>query len=399
MKAQMQRNIILTYLTAVLGWARFYIPVLALFYIASQVSLEQFTIIMSVFSLSILVLEIPTGVIADLLGRKNTLLISRFFYVIELFLIAFYNGFWVFLIAKIISGVGVSLWSGSEEALIYDTLKRAKREKEYKKINGIIHTISNVAMAIMFVIGGFLFAISPKLPAIASVPFAVLGFALTFFLTEPYKSKRTATLKNSIKHMKEGAVYFWHHSYVKYLTFYSWPIAATIAMMLSISSAYHQSIMIPVAVIGVIVMMGSLLTAYAAKKTHYWEELYGEKKMLLFIQLLMIFAVCCMSLMINYIGAIFYLIICFGAGLFNVLISHYVNQHIKTSNRATMLSIKNFFDNLAIFIFFPILGYIIKYKSMSAAFVFWGISLVILIVALWFYSKKLRMEAHRKKCV
>ena len=58
-------------------WGRFFIPVLALFYIASQVSLEQFTIIMAVFAFSTLILEIPTGVIADLLGKRKTLLISR----------------------------------------------------------------------------------------------------------------------------------------------------------------------------------------------------------------------------------------------------------------------------------------------------------------------------------
>ncbi|MBD3304713.1 hypothetical protein GF343_06250 [Candidatus Woesearchaeota archaeon] len=66
--------------------------------------------------------------------------------------------------------------------------------------------------------------------------------------------------------------------------------------------------------------------------------------------------------------------------------------------RATMLSIKNFFDNLAIFLFFPLLGYVIKTKTMSTAFLFWGILPVILIVSLWFYSRTLNIETHRKKC-
>ena len=104
-------------------WMRFFIPVLALFYIASKVSFTEFSIIMSVFALMTLILEIPSGAIADIIGRKKTLIIARFCYIIEIFLIAFYDGFYIFLIAKVISGIGVSLSSGTDQALLYDTLK------------------------------------------------------------------------------------------------------------------------------------------------------------------------------------------------------------------------------------------------------------------------------------
>ena len=81
-KQYFERNIKLNYIIGSLMWGRFFIPILALFYIASQVTLEQFTIIMAVFAFSTFVLEIPTGVIADLLGKKKALLISRAMYVI-----------------------------------------------------------------------------------------------------------------------------------------------------------------------------------------------------------------------------------------------------------------------------------------------------------------------------
>jgi len=64
----MKRNIPLLFVTASLVWVRFYIPILALFYIASQVTFKEFTIILAVFSLVTLLLEVPSGVFADLLG-------------------------------------------------------------------------------------------------------------------------------------------------------------------------------------------------------------------------------------------------------------------------------------------------------------------------------------------
>lgn len=399
MKKQMQRNIWLMYLISGSSWVRFFIPVLALFYIASRVSLEQFTFIMGIFSLSILLLEIPSGVLADIIGKKKTIILAKICFIIELFLVAFYNGFWVFFIAKIISGIGVSLVSGADQAILYDSLKRIKREDEYKKISGIFSTITNAVMAFAFIIGAFLFTINPKLPAIASIPFTGISLIAAIFLTEPYAAQKVVGLKKSYSHLKGGLIYFWQHSYVKYIVLYSWPIAATIAMMLSISSAYHEAILIPISLMGVIVFIGSMLTAYSAKKTHDTEEKYGERKMLTAIQVAMIAAVLGMSLMITYIGVLFYWIICFMAGFFEVLINHYTNKHIETSHRATMLSIKNFFDNLAIFLFFPVIGFITKYKSMNTAFLFWGISLIIFVIALWIYSRTLRIKAHIKKCV
>ncbi|MBW3004593.1 MFS transporter [Candidatus Woesearchaeota archaeon] len=398
MKQRLERNIWLLCLISSLNWMRFFIPVLALFYIASQVPLEQFTIIMGVFSLAILLLEVPSGVIADLVGRKTTIALSCLCFTIELILIAFYNGFWIFLVAKIISGIGVSLYSGADQAFLYDSLKKLKREKDYKNIAGICHMIENVVMAVTFIIGAYLFTINAKLPALLSIPFAAISFLLCFFLTEPYKSSKGLGFKQAYVHLKEGMTYFWHHSYVKYLVLYSWPIAATIAMMRSLSSVYHEAILIPISLMGIIVFVGSMLTAYAAKKTQEIEEKHGERKMMLYIQLAMIFAVFGMSLMIDYIGVAFYWLICFGTGFFNVLINHYTNKHIETSHRATMLSIKNFFDNLAIFVFFPVLGYVTKAKSMSLAFTFWGILLVFFVVGLWIYARILRMDAHRRKC-
>ena len=237
----MNRNILLLYIGGGLGWARFFIPVLALFYIASEVPFEQFTIIMGVFSLVILLLEVPSGVIADLIGKKNAIMAARFMYIGEIFIIAFFNGFWAFFIAKVISGVGVSLRSGAAEALMYDSLKKVGREKEHKRISGTAHTISNIFQAFIFIIGAVLFTIHPKLPAKVSLPFMVLNFVLVFFLVEPFKPSKKATFKNSLIHLKEGLVYFWQHGYVKYLVFLSLPIYVALDIPKTVSSVYLET--------------------------------------------------------------------------------------------------------------------------------------------------------------
>src|SRR3989344_738643 len=386
-KQYFERNIKLNYIIGSLMWGRFFIPILALFYIASQVTLEQFTIIMAVFAFSTFVLEIPTGVIADLLGKKIALLISRAMYVIEIILIAFFNGFWIFLVAKIISGIGVSFGSGTNSALLYDSLKRLEREKEHKKISGLANTISKISMAIVFIIGAYLFSLNYKLPAIASLPLIILGFILTFFLKEPYQSKTKINFKNSLSHMKKGLVLFKNNYNLKYLAFFTFLIGSTISMMLSLSSKYFEAILIPIALIGVVSFVMNLVSAYSAKKAHSLEKKIGEKKSIYLTTILIFISIFLMSFIAPYIGLLFFLIIAFVQGFYEVIIGDYVNRHVESSHRATMLSINNMFDNIGITLLFPLIGYLNKAYSLKISLLSFSIFILVCSLFIIFYYK------------
>lgn len=382
-----ERNVILSYLTSALMWGRFFIPVLALFYIASQVSLPEFSIIMAVFALSTFLLEIPTGVLADIIGKKKTLILSRLMYVIEVFLIAFFNGFWTFLIAKIISGIGVSLSSGTDSALLYDSLKRMKKEKDYKRVSGVRYYISYISQAIVFTIGSFLFAINYKLPAKLSLIPLVIGLFLTFFLTEPYHNNKKLSLRDSWNHLKEGLRLFWNNPYLKYLAMLTFAISSCVSIMLSISAAFFKEILVPLSIIGLLATVASIISAFSSKQAHKWELKLGENRSLFFVQIAIILSVFGMSLMIPYYGVLFYMIIPLIAGFFGVLISDYANKNVDTSHRATMLSINNMFGNIGSTIIFPLIGLGIKNYSMGNTFFVFGIAIFVYLIGVYLYRK------------
>jgi len=392
-----ERNITLTYIINSLMWGRFYVPVLALFYIASQVPLHQFAIIMAVFSLTILLFEIPSGFVADLLGKKNTLLIARLMFVIEVAIFAFADGFWPFLIAKIISGIAVSFTSGAKEAFLYDTLKKLKREKEHKDISGKMFALTNTSMAIVFIIGAYLFSLDPKLPAMLSVPFQLGGFILTFFLVEPYISKKKLTFGNAHRHLKEGLNYFWNHNYVKYLAFLSLPIFAVIHTIYPMASAYYEVVLIPISLMGLVAFGGSITTAFAAKKAVKLEEKLGDIKTIRLIQFILLAGTFLMAMILPYYGVIFYFLIALAHGLFNVLINHYANTHIETSHRATMLSIKSMGENIGIALSLFLFGYLTRVKELGFAINTLGLIVLAIFILLFIYRKKLKIKKLEKK--
>lgn len=387
-KKTLERNITLNYIIGSLMWGRFFIPVLALFYIASQVPLEQFAIIMAAFTLTTVLLEIPTGVLADLIGKKKTLLLSRFLYIIEIVILAFFNGFWPFLIAKVISGAGVSLSSGTSSALLYDSLKRLNRTREHKRISGIFYAITNVSMAFTFIIGAYMFALSPKLPALVSLPIIALGFFLTFLLREPYPPRRRLTLHRSWKHLKKGMSLFWRNHYLLYLGLLAFVVEAGINISQSFSSVYLEAIFIPVDLIGVVAFIASLLTAFAARRAHALEAHWGERRSLFMLQLFIVLGILLMSFLVPYIGIIFYLIIALAYGFLSVIMNDYTNRHAHTPHRATMLSISNMFGNFGVALLFPAVGHLTKAYSLGLSYLYFSALITLWLIVAWVVFRK-----------
>ncbi|MFT7615534.1 MAG: MFS family permease [Candidatus Woesearchaeota archaeon] len=328
------------------GWGRFFIPVITLFYIASQVTLAQFSFIFSAFMIATLLLEVPSGIFADRFGKKNAIILSRICYVVEISLLAFTNGFWFFLVAKIISGFGVSFQSGAMEAITYDTTKKLNRVKEHKQITASIQVTSFVSMAVVFLIGAYLFSLHPKLPAIASIPLAVGGLLFSLLLYEP---TRAAT-------KKEASGLKITSSQVTRIILISIPIALSIEILTNFSSLFITVIGFPVWTIGIISTVYLLLSILITRLTPSLEEKIGSKRSLIIILLCSIFSIGVAAIFSTQIAIISFIILAVANGAYSVLTNHYMNEHIKSSNRATILSIRSFYISLVIAATYILIG-------------------------------------------
>ena len=136
--------------------------------------------------------------------------------------------------------------------------------------------------------------------------------------------------------------------------------------MLSYSSAYYEQIKIPIAAIGIIAFIASTLTAYAGKQTHFIEKNLGERASLRIIPITLLITTFLLGIAIPYLGIIFYLLLALISGFSQVVLDNYMNKHIETSHRVTMLSIKNLFVSLAIFLVFPLFGKLMTIRTSLA---------------------------------
>lgn len=199
----MKRNIILAYYLTFCWNSLFWLGIWLLYYLRFTNYQGVGIIEVSWITLSVLG-EIPTGAIADLLGKKYTLLFSFLFQAIGQIVMGFALNFSHLVISVIIMTVGSTLFSGSYEALVFDSLKQDKKEKKYSKVLANIQTVSLVAWAITSIIGGYLYSLNPGLPFFATGTFFFLGLIGTIFITEPKIDTVKFNLNNYLNQTKQG---------------------------------------------------------------------------------------------------------------------------------------------------------------------------------------------------
>ena len=134
------RNIRLFIAFRVFFNCRFYYPVFTILFLDYGLTLEQFALLNAAWAATIVLLEVPSGALADTVGRKNLLVCTGVLMVIEMVLLCFAPRgnpdllFAIFLVNRILSGAAEASASGADEAIAYDTLKAEGDIKDWPRV-------------------------------------------------------------------------------------------------------------------------------------------------------------------------------------------------------------------------------------------------------------------------
>lgn len=148
-------------------------------------TLGQVGILEGIYHVTSMLFEIPSGAAADLLGRKRTILAGRACGALCCIIMLFSRSFSGFALGFIIQALGNNLNSGSEEALLYDSMKAIGREKDYLGVNCRINLCIEISQAIATVAGGILAEYSYVWCYGACAVIAVAGLLPVLAMTEP----------------------------------------------------------------------------------------------------------------------------------------------------------------------------------------------------------------------
>ncbi len=157
----MSRNIPLFIAFRVFFNARFYYPVLGVLFLDLGLSLEQYATLNVIWAVTILLLEIPSGALADVIGRRWMVILAGALMVGEMAVFAFAPaGEWLFpllVLNRILSGAAEACASGADEALAYDSLPVEGREERWRAVLANLMRWSSGGFFVAMILGALAF--------------------------------------------------------------------------------------------------------------------------------------------------------------------------------------------------------------------------------------------------
>ena len=364
-----------------------FMPTIVLFFKDNGLNLKEIMLIQAIYSIAIAVIEIPSGYVADVLGRKNSILIGTFFGFLGMVIYAYAFGFWGFLPAALCLGVGQSFVSGSDTALMYDTLATIHQKENFVKFEGRSIALGNFAEAIAFIIGGFLAEISLRTPFYYQCAIALIGFLTAFFLIEPPVTKLSnikpwANINYILRYaLKESKPLKWN-------IIYSSVIGVTTLVMAWFSQPYFEALGLEVKFFGLVGAVLNLAVALTSFYAHRIEEKWNSAKMLTFFLFSLSACYFLLGHILNYWGLVILFVFYLVRGIATPVLRDYINRYTPSEMRATVMSIRSFMIRVMFAICSPFLGYLADVYSIQtsfqlAAFIFFSIGGIALI----FYLK------------
>jgi len=159
-----------------------------------------------------LLIEIPTGVVSDLFGKKRTLILAFLLNAIASFLLAIVLTPFQLLFSIMFTVIAGALYSGTSDAILYDSLKSINEEERFEKTLSHIKTQSLITVAIASIIGGILYNINVQYPWFIRSIFLLVGVVLCLFLKEPPFDSIKFSVKSFINQNKQGFVYIFKNN-------------------------------------------------------------------------------------------------------------------------------------------------------------------------------------------
>lgn len=403
---RLKRNVGLDYVHTFLSNMNMQSSIWVLYLAYCGMHLAQIGLLEGIYHATSIVCEIPSGAAADLLGRKRCMILSNICITVSCVIMLFSKSFGCFAVSFVVQALGNNLNSGSEEALVYDSMKCLGQEEHYMGVYGRLNVLIEVAQGLATVAGGALAEFSYFWCYAACVVIAVLALLPVLWMAEPTQCGEAAdTAGEGVEDAAEGTPAqrtiretVKHHFAVsacilqkdvrigKIIGFYSVVFAAH-TLLFFYSQQYFADLgynKVQISVIMLLVGGASCLGALVSEKMYRW---FGKK--------------CLIPETVIIAGAI----LCYGAGKANVAIaalmcagfanaalypiqSDSLNALIPSEQRATLISVDSMCFSIVMIVLFPLAGALADRWGLKTVLLLLGVILLLFLLTVFCIEKE-----------
>lgn len=359
----------------------FYMPIVVLFYHENGLDEQYIFYLHAVYSICIVIFEIPSGYIADILGRKPAIIMGTVLGFAGFAAYAASHKLIFFIVAEVLLGIGQSCISGSDSAILYDSLYELKQKNKYLKTEGRITGIGNYAEAFAGLLGPIIAVNTFRTTYIAQACVAFVAIPAALMLAEPHRHKPSSTKRISqlIRIVKFALI---ENKELRSNILFSAITGACTLTMAWYAQIIFDEINVPNiwfgalwAVLNVLVGVGSYMSYKVVNKMGMVKTAYT-----IAVIIPLMFIIC--GLVLNYyifIGlTVFYIL----RGIATPMLKNAINLVSSSDIRATVLSVRSLIIRLIYSVLGPAIGIINKQFSLAHALVLSGLLFMILTVVM-----------------
>ncbi len=357
--------------------AAFFVPILVL-HIERQANSPSLAFaLVGIYGVTVFATEIPTGLVADSLGLKNTLIAGTILSAVAAFLLGTSTSFGTLAVGQIASATAISLQSGADSAYL---LALFPKNKLFESLEGISTSVKYVGLFLSSVLGSVLYVLDPHLPFVLSALAALSGVACLVKLpsVNPIKEKHGGslglTLRQTISQLKTN------RSLLLLLVFAAFSLASLSSIYWSYQF-YLESIGISVELFGTVFAIAFLASSVGAGIANKVNEAFGYKSVIAVLGILIGMVAVLMSAIRSSPGVVLPVITQAITGYLSPTLRILILQKSQSSTPATLLSIESMLHRVFMSVNVFSMGFLIHTHSLSVMMLGAGVALLFILPA------------------
>jgi len=367
-RSRIGRNIPKNYLFTFL-WGTSLSEAIWMLYLAFRgMSLVQIGLIESVFHVTSLLMEVPTGIIADRFGRTTSRILGRIMAMVGSMLMIGSRSFWGFALAFVFTALSYNLESGAGDALVYDSMLQCGTQDRFTKMKGRQEVAWQAAQIVSLVASGILATFDYTLAYFANLGIQGLSLAVSFSFEEPTigrvgpREQRPGLLRHitgSFRTLRDNRGILVYILFIEGFSLFCTTLRFYFQNFLK-SEGYVEW------QIGIVLAFSSLAGMLGAAVTHRLEHRFGKRRL---VSLSPFAALVAFGLIAFSRLEIPAMILRAGIeGILFVSFSDSINRLIPSEHRATLLSFEAMTFSLMMIVLFPAIGAVADRAGFKTAF-------------------------------
>jgi MFS family permease len=371
-----ERDLALFRLYRFLSTSYLFGPAIVVFFGARGLTVTEVTLLNSVYCVTAMLFEVPTGVLADRWGRKRAMVLGSLMMAAGCLIDWAGHSFLVFAVGEGLLALGMTLTSGADSAYLYDLLRAAGRAHEYRRREGAASAAKLVGAAAALAVGGWLARRDVGATYLFTAAICLAASLAAALLTEtvsertglraieegeaPAPSGMVAQIASSARRVVE-------HRPLLFAVAFSTLVFTLTRMSIYLHQPFLSAAGLDLSHVGLVMAALSLVAAVGAHRIEWLRRAFGESTLVWGLPAVLALSYLVMGRWFATWGVALLGLQALASGVYSPLSKELLNREIADSGRrATILSVESMARRLAFGLFAPLVGWMIDRDGLGA---------------------------------